>query len=59
MEEIRGVLITAPNQSVEIETIHALRESGYDGFIGVSVAHDDDANELYEAGANAALWNLQ
>jgi predicted Kef-type K+ transport protein len=52
LDHIEAVLITMPNHLADVDTVRALRESGYRGFIGVSIAHDDEGHDLLEAGAD-------
>ena len=53
LTEIEAVLITVPNHLADVDTVKALRESGYNGFVGVSIAHDDEREDLISAGADA------
>ena len=44
-----------PNHLGDVDTVRALRASGYSGFIGVSIAHDDESQDLLDAGATTLM----
>jgi predicted Kef-type K+ transport protein len=50
--QLEVVLITMPNQVADLETVTALRGAGYDGFLAVTTAHDDESAAVIEAGAD-------
>ena len=53
LSSIQAILVTMPNQLAGRNVVVALREAGYQGFIGVTTAHKDDNAAMIEAGADA------